>query len=215
MRKALSLITFLCFSFQMSFAATITFPEVYDVLKVNGQDYSSGFFSKKSDIELTPGRHVVLYRYNELFEDPSNDDHAKIKSEPFVMIVDMSDANLTVQSPEILDEMQARKYALKPTLTIMSSNNTPASFSLSSLRDFEKAQYQRAIEVARETPLTTAPANDNQIPNDSNTGSALPKDSESGNVSSQSRAYQMLNYWWQQASKEERKAFLHSIQQGH
>jgi len=177
--------------------ASIVFPEAYEVLKVNGKTYENSFFSSASEIKVNAEKQVILYRYNELFEDVDNDDHTKIKSAPFVLIIDGTSEQITIKSPELNDIKQAREYALNPTLVIVDTKEQLVSHTISSLAEFEQTQYDKALHAHRLH----------------NTNNNLPEKSTRINVTSkveepQSRALSMLNYWWQQASEQEKRIFI-------
>ena len=67
-------------------ASELIFPEMYEVLKVNGTAYKGSFFEQESRLSLPAGKHVVLYRYNELFE--GDDDHVKLNlSHSYLLLI--------------------------------------------------------------------------------------------------------------------------------
>ncbi|NMP31432.1 DUF2057 domain-containing protein [Thalassotalea sp. M1531] len=201
---------FVLFTLSFSCTAELLFPEQYQVLKVNGKDYSGSFFSSESRVELTNTKQVILYRYNELFDDTDNDDHTKIKSEPFVLIIEGTQQRLRVIEPNNLDIQQARTYALNPVLDIRGQSGQVISHTIASLIDFEQSQYQRAVNknlIRLEQP-SSALVDENVV----NQPKPLKNDSlEKANQpikAQNSRALSMLNYWWQQASEQERQQFL-------
>ena len=187
MKLLLGVMALLAFS---AGANQITFPEVYDVLKVDGQERISNFFERKTEIPLTTGRHVILYRYNELFED-DDDGHTKIKSEPYVLVLQKGQESVVVNNPDNLDEAQARKYAELPKLSINSESGAEVVFKTFALSEFEQQQYRSVLDSQTEKVLQT---------------------SEKKQTVSGANALNMLNYWWQQATEQERTEFLKQIQ---
>ncbi|WP_448556568.1 DUF2057 family protein [Thalassotalea montiporae] len=197
--KLISLATsfFILFNAQSLSAKELIFPDVYEVLKVNGDSFSRGLFESESKITLPVGRHVILYRYSELFEDADNDDHVKVKSDQFVLVVNKAEETIEVLSPRNQEEKQAREYAKSPSLTLTTSSDKKVLYQTFALADFEQRQYQSVLDTRSSNEEALAkPA---MLP-------ALPKQ-EGSDRKAHSRALDMLNYWWQQASEQEKTAF--------
>ncbi|REL35789.1 DUF2057 domain-containing protein [Thalassotalea euphylliae] len=197
--KFISLATsfFILFNVQSLSAKELIFPDVYEVLKVNGDSFSRGLFESESKITLPVGRHVILYRYSELFEDADNDDHVKVKSDQFVLVVNKAEETIKVSSPRNQEEKQAREYAKSPSLTLTTSSDKKVVYQTFALADFEQRQYQSVLDTRSSNEGASAkpamlPALPNQVGSDR---------------TAHSRALDMLNYWWQQASEQEKAAF--------
>ena len=58
-----------------AFAVQLVVPDIYQLIKVNGQAVSSDFFSSDTVVDLKVGRNILVLKYSELFEDDDNDDH--------------------------------------------------------------------------------------------------------------------------------------------
>ena len=186
---------------QFVFAKQLTFPDTFEVLKVNGQPYKSSFFESETELTLGSGRHIIEYRYSEIFEDDDVDDHIKIKSEPFVLDINLGQREIAVKNPNNLDIEQAKAYANKPELTLLGVNDTnQLDYKIISKIDYEQMRYQGLLNtseaVKRNLPAKTSTSTDIGL---------------TAGQKVNSRAVEMLNYWWQQASEQERAAFLSQL----
>ena len=197
-------------------AKQLTFPEMYQVLKVNGEEHKSGFFESETELELGSGRHIIEYRYSEIFEDDDVDDHIKIKSEPFVLDITLGQDAKTIKNPNNLDVAQAKAYAKQPKLTFVEKDGSKEmTHNIMSIKDYEQTRYQSLLDttqaVKRNLPTAAvAPASKQHVAREQTTN----KSQAASKVAEQkvnSRALEMLNYWWQQASEQERAAFLSQL----
>ena len=201
---SLAISFFIFFTAQSVSAKELIFPDVYEVIKVNGDSFSRGLFESESKIPLSAGRHVILYRYSELFEDADNDDHVKIKSDPFVLVVDKANETIKVSSPKNQTEKQAREYAKLPSLTLVSTGGKKTEYQTFALADFEQQQYQSVLDTR---PINKAMSAERAILPAQSAQSAQSAQKINNSKVTQSRALDMLNYWWQQASEQEKAAF--------
>ena len=184
--SATLLLLFLLFNSNAS-AKELVFPEEYEVLKVNGEKYRSGFFDTEHVIPLPIGRHVILYRYKELFEEEDGDGHVTIRSDHHVLVINKQAADIYIDEPQNHSEKKAREYAKKPTLVLSSKGQETIEYSTFALAEFEQQQYQSVLD----SPVSV----NKQV----NTKGNQEVDT--------SRALEMLNYWWQQANAQEKAAF--------
>ncbi|REL27173.1 DUF2057 domain-containing protein [Thalassotalea euphylliae] len=192
-KKAVTAVTTIALFLLLSLFASTTlaknviFPEEYEVLKVNGEKYRSGFFDTEHVIPLSTGRHVILYRYKELFEEEDGDGHVTIRSDHQVLVINKQAADIYIEKPQHHAEKQARAYAKKPKLVLSSKGQQTVDYSTFALAEFEQQQYQSVLD---------APVSANQEIN-----------TKSNQETRASRALEMLNYWWHQASAQEKAAF--------
>jgi len=197
-QKLIALLVGLVVFSSISIAAEFTVPAQFQVLKIDGEKYTGSFFESTTTVNLTNGKHVVLLRYNELFEDADNDDHVKVKSEPFVVIFNMQDKPLFVVAKEFADERAARQFALSPNVSLKTNNNTTHPSESLLLSQFETRQYQQVVSKHVEV----ISSEDNKIERSADIQTSTAKNS---------RALDMLLYWWSQASKEDKAAFIDKL----
>lgn len=192
-------VIFLSFFSFSSFSSTLTIPENFQLLKVNGQEYTSSLFAKEFQLELASGKHVLLLRYKEMFEDDDNDDHTTIKSPPFLLMFDIYKEPLQIKSVRFIDDSAARAYAKKPTVVLENTLKVKVASKSMLLSEFEQNQYRAALTKVQtkqvELISTSTP--------ESKQSSPPPM-----NLEQSSRASEMLNYWWQQATVHEQQQFI-------
>ncbi len=221
----LLLIILLLFTSQ-SYANTLVVPALFEVLKVDGKKFDSGFFRTEQSIKLVNGQHVILLRYEELFEDMENDDHTIVKSEPFVVMFNINQVPLKLVAKPNIDEADALKFIEKPKVSLVDKNNTPVNSTTMLLSEFEQDQFQ---QVLAEKVVKASAMNDNKasvktnhskptiaanVNTMSDSKSSTNKEAKVQPVSSNvqdSRALDMLNYWWQQASAEQKQMFISNM----
>lgn len=217
-----SLFVFLLFS-DFSSANILTVPEWFEVLKVDGKTYSSDFFSTTQLIEMNDGKHVLLLKYKELFDDPENDDHTTIKSEPFLVMFSMQGQPLKVASKVNKDESEARVFAESPLVKLIDQNGKERQSTTMLLADFEQKQFQSALlNQAIDTPSLAK----SEITNKNDSQQVVSKTStkpidtaKKQPVKSESKlqepvsspAYDMLIYWWKQADEQQKNAFMKQL----
>lgn len=200
-------VIFLSFFSFSSFSSTLTIPENFQLLKVNGKEYSSSLFAKEVQLELTSGKHVLLLRYKEMFEDDDNDDHTTIKSPPFLLMFDIYNEPLQIKSVHFIDDSTARAYAKKPTVVLENTKKVKVASKSLLLSEFEQNQYRAALTKVQNEQVELM-----------STSTLESKQSiqQPANLKQNSRASEMLNYWWQQATAHEQQQFIkqHVLKKG-
>ena len=174
-----------------SVAGKMNIPEYIHVLSVDGKNVDNNFFSRKSSIEITAGKHILVLQYKEIFDDVDNDDHATIKSEPFVVLFTVNQSEvLTIIKPMLNDEKTAIAYAASPKITLLNEKNQLIPIIIESLVVFEaQAVFQQLADSSNEGKSNAALATATKIIEES-----------SGH---EPNAQLMLEYWWQKASDVE------------
>jgi len=195
-----TVIIFLSFFSFFSYSATLTIPENLQLLKVNGQEYSTSLFERKVQLDLAAGEHVLLLRYKEMYEDDDNDDHTTIKSSPFLLMFDIANEPLRITPISFPEESAARAFAKKPTVTLENMLAVKVASKSLLLSDFEQHQYKAALALKQNILAATQSEKSAHL---------TPKHSaQKADVIKNSRAIEMLNYWWQQASEHEQQQFI-------
>ena len=180
----------------MANATSVTFPDVFEVIKVNGEDYSSNFFATETILVLAPGEHTILMAYENIFDDLANDDHTKVRSEPFLLSLTVSTEPLKLVTPKLANDKLAKEYIKNPQLIIIDNNEQTQPYKLIFLKDV--ANKMLAMQTSSVVTLDT---------NISSTHKEVKiKANEPNN-----KALEMLKYWWQQATPEEQQSFKKMI----
>jgi uncharacterized protein YccT (UPF0319 family) len=195
---------FFCFiTVNNAVAAQLVVPDVYKLIKVNGEKASSDFFSRNTVVDIKRGENILVVQYSELFENYDDDDHVTIKSAPQVILFTLKETihqKYIMVTPVISDSLSARKFAQSPTIEIKSINENSvqqdAIFVLNqSLTEFEAGL---AFEKIAEHQMQLA-----KMPKNSKKNSDIKKADD---------ALNKLRFWWHKANKEQQKQFIESIQ---
>ena len=180
-----------------SVAETIHFPEEFVPLQVGDRLIEQSFFSRVDDVELAPGTYQVKMKYTDLFEQ-GYDDHQVVESEPFwVEVTVESGKDYDLVFNRASNAVAAEVFAESPQVSLKAKGSELAMpLSIVSYR----AASAPAPVVASSKPATAVPVT---LPAKVPGGQAGLKNTPS--------AAAMLEFWWQQASPEERRAFLQKV----
>ena len=189
-----------------SVAETIHFPEEFVPLQVGERLIEQSFFSRVDDVELAPGTYQVKMKYTDLYEQ-GYDDHQVVESEPFWV-------ELTVESGKDYDlvfnrasnAVAAEVFAESPQVSLKAKGSELAvplsvvSYPAASAPAQAVASTPVAATSTSNKPATAVPV-------------TLPAKVPGGQASLKNMpsAAAMLEFWWQQASPEERSAFLQKV----
>ncbi|MBA6336107.1 DUF2057 family protein [Colwellia sp. BRX8-7] len=196
---------FFCFiNVNDAVAAQLVVPDVYKLIKVNGEKASSDFFSRNTVVDIKRGENILIVQYSELFENYDDDDHVTIKSAPQVILFTLKETvhqKYIMVTPVISDSLNAREFSQSPTIEIKSLNENSvqqdAIFVLNqSLTEFEAGLAFKKI-AEHQKQLAKTPENNKQNSDINKSDDALNK----------------LKFWWHKANKEQQKRFVESIQQ--
>lgn len=189
-------------------ASVITFPESIIVVSVNGVEQPSHFFAKQTTVELAEGDHILVLKYQDLFE--GDDDHTKVKSKPFVLIFTLSKAQansaINVATP-ILDELKlAKRFAKSPKVSLMDENSNEINSINESLLSFNAKSKFKQLTATK--TANSKVANNNAIIASMNTAA---KKACSGNEVEINSQLEQLKCLWQSSNKAEQEAFIFYI----
>lgn len=206
MRKLLLIsgITSLCLSLS-SMAETIYFPEELVPLQVGERVIEQSFFSRVDDLELAPGTYKLKLKYTDLYE-LGYDDHKVIESEPFWVQLKVDEGkNYDMVFNRAENAVAAEVFAKSPKVSIKSHNSALAEpLSILSSNQISAAPEVKQVAPAQVTTATVATGNATTLPAKAPSNHAAMQQSPS--------AAAMLDFWWQQASPQERQAFLKKVQ---
>ena len=189
-----------------SVAETIHFPEEFVPLQVGERLIEQSFFSRVDDVELAPGTYQVKMKYTDLYEQ-GYDDHQVVESEPFWV-------ELTVESGKDYDlvfnrasnAVAAEVFAESPQVSLKAKGSELAvPLSIVSYRAASAPVQAVASTPVAATSTSNKPATAVPV--------TLPAKLPSGQagLKNMPSAAAMLEFWWQQASPEERRAFLQKV----
>jgi len=183
-------------------AAELVIPEPFDVLQVNDAPFGATLQREKR-LTLAPGRHIIVLEYDQIFDADFGDSHDRIESKPFALVLTVAEESvLTVQDPQLRSGDEARRYANAPTLRV-----------------FDQARRELAVQVlpvqavgdAFVTPAAAAPTPPAAVAAAPSTAPATASTPAKPASAISNDPLQQLQYWWQQATPEQRAAFLQQI----
>lgn len=183
-------------------AAELVIPEPFDVLQVNDAPFGATLQREKR-LTLAPGRHVIVLEYDQIFDADFGDSHDRIESKPFALVLTVAEESvLTVQDPQLRSGDEARRYANAPTLRV-----------------FDQARRELAVQVlpvqavgdAFVTPAAAAPTPPAAVAAAPSAAPATASTPAKPASAISNDPLQQLQYWWQQATPEQRAAFLQQI----
>jgi uncharacterized protein len=207
------------------YAAELQVPEPFDVLSVNGKESSSSLQRKKV-LPLQVGRNVIVIEYDQLFDAVYGDSHDRIQSKPFALIFDaQADDRLTLVEPQFDSGTEAGVWAVAPAITVQNANKQAIKVDTVPVQKIAGEWLLPGASVAALTGSTatikpalsaTTPAaqasNSSAVPA---TPAALAAATHSGaSTVAPPDTLQMLYYFWQQATPEQRAQFLQSVSAG-
>jgi len=205
-KQSLALLIFLSSMLSTSVTAipSLHVTEKFVVVSVNGQSFSSGLFSNEARVPLKKGTNKIALRYKELFEESLGDDHEVVTSNIFVVRLSIQKEQIyTLQYLRPHDASAARRYAREPKISIIDSlgenirveNIYLASQSTGFVNQATRINMPAQPMINITSPQKAASKNSN-IPNSS---------------TEQTMAGQMLMFWWNKATPEQKQSFLDEI----
>ncbi|WP_068545245.1 DUF2057 domain-containing protein [Thalassotalea crassostreae] len=188
--------TLLVFSTVVS-AAQLVVPEDFEVLRLNGEEFSTSLLAKSTTLELPPGQNVLVLKYSQMFDDDMEDHHITIKSKPFILLFSVSnEKSLTFSYPKQTDGELARVYAKSPDIKILDSQNRALGVINQSLSSYNDSVMKETLNRRQEIVKKSLADKDGEE------FEAIGPDELS-----------MLKYWWQQASEQDKQLFLQHIKE--
>lgn len=223
--------------------ARLRVPHTIDVLAIDGDAskwYRPNIASDMTELHVLPGRHEIEVRYAEIWES-DYDNHKTVRSAPVTLDVSAEAGQvfeIALTRPKDLEAAIA--FSQKPEITLheaavaldrpASEPKEPERNVLNELRVRAQgdtlipspaprpkgpgpAQDDTAAPDASPAPVEPAPAPDPpaDAPEQTTPARVTPAPSES--APAEVPKVPILKHWWEQASEEERRQFLDSIQE--
>ncbi|MBB1310489.1 DUF2057 domain-containing protein [Pseudoalteromonas sp. SR41-8] len=190
-----------------SVAETVNFPEEIVPLQVGDKKIEHSFFNRVDEVELVPGVYQLKLKYTDLYEQ-GYDEHQVIDSEPFwVTMTIAANTDYDVVFNRADNAVAAEVFAEAPQVSLQAkgaSLGTPlviiAEPDLTSSINSQVATVQVAPTVASATRAAPMAAN-----------LQAPVSRPAPNAGNAPSAAAMLDFWWQQASAQERQAFIDKV----
>ncbi|CCQ10657.1 hypothetical protein PALB_15240 [Pseudoalteromonas luteoviolacea B = ATCC 29581] len=176
-------------------SATLSFPEEFYPLQVDEKVIEHSWFSKVRTLELAPGSYEVKIKYSDLYEI-GYDEHEVVESAPFWIHLQIEqEGDYQVRFERANQVELARAFATQPIISIQFENEN-------AMKAVNVAKPQTANTVVAEKATINGPVTAPNVP-------TTPK----APISPLPSAGMMLDFWWQQATEQERAAFLKRVSQ--
>lgn len=137
MPRLLVLLTLLCVCLSSAASVSVTVPQYFEIISIDGKAYEQPVTSDVSAdepslqqlVELTPGNHKLVVKYSDRFSVPLNEqteneqtevEEALIYSRPLIIVIDLEDNyQYAIQADRPASYEQAREYASNPTYDLV------------------------------------------------------------------------------------------------
>jgi len=214
------------FSFSSNiFAATLSIADnlvlrEFDDKRLNDGFFADTFASTKS-IDLSKGRHTLLIKYKDVYEDLDFAEERLIESDFFIVKFTLAEQQtLRLKTPTIQNLTAAEKFAQAPEIILLDENNLALILQLEKYSDYKLAkQVEKVVKTlpvtSPDTELTKKRAEQVLVTNSNDTvvnpiknASLDEEQAFNDQVLSQTKSLPMLKYWWQQASDKDKEDFI-------
>jgi len=195
------------FSFKVS-AAVLTLNDNLVLSEVDDKAVDNGFLSKNKAVKLIPGKHTLVVKYSDVFEDMDFAEERLVKSDYFVVKFLVNGQNsLILSTPAIDDLAAAERFSKNPELILLDQNNKEVVLTLEKLSDYKLAKQ------VTEVVTTLTETNNKTLPHEKVNSNKEQAQAFNKTVINQVDAVPMLKYWWKKATKEEKAHFLNFIKE--
>lgn len=177
-------------------ATTLTVAENLIVTEVNNKGVEHGFIGQKSNFTLGPGKHTLIVRFKDVFEDLDFAEEKMVESNPFaVSFLINKQQRLTLKTTKILNLKQAERFAKSPEIMLLDEKTQPLVLNLRSVEEYK---------IAQQVNLAVAQLDDTKAIHEQ----PVPlNQQQADNTLIQVDALTMLTYWWQTASDKQKSQF--------
>jgi len=210
----------------ISVAVSATTLNVFDnltVTEINNKIVEHGLLNTKSTFVLSRGSHALLLHYKDVFEDLEFAEYRVVESKPFVVKFTVNnEVSLNLNTAVINNLAQAESFAKAPALLLSDESQKEIDIVLTSVNDYKISQQvdialntyskqSNETDKDRSNLPTTTVNKAIQVKASSSILATPTVIKKSGNTLIQVNSLNMLKYWWQNASNEEKKKFKRYI----
>ena len=219
-------------------ATSITISDNLVLKAVNDKSVGFNFFSTSNKIDLPQGKHTLLVKYKDVFEDLDFAEERLIESEKFIIKLTLTnEKSLSLSTPKIKNLAEAEGFSNRPEIILNNSKGNPLVIELVKYDDYKLAQQvNSAVNDLVTSPLSAKEvASENigslmsltEINNDSVQNSLIAASNTTVNqhqdrvnkdptfnnkVTSHIKTMSMLKYWWKKATEQEKQNFVDFIE---
>ena len=193
----------------------VSVPESFNILFTDREKFGSTLYSGETKLGFLPGPHQIIIYYKDFWEAPG-DESERVESKPISIkfnAVAGQKYRINFKKPESLET--AKTYAKNPSIEFTNvTTNTNAATSIEYnvyTRDFFANVFgDESGSTTDSAPAATAVIPPPPTPTPKLAAPVASSDAEN-NAQTDSNALDMLKYWWETASDDQKKAFRHWI----
>ena len=223
-RLTITALLALCAS-SAAFAADFTIPMSFEYIAVDGKEIKTSLFSHTSEIELDKGTHKIAIRYNDLVEDDFSDSETNVKSNAFIVTINVDgdySYNLSPADGEFVKN--PKSFAKSPQVVVTREDKGEVSYKVTQTNISEESFVSRlfsgndATDLDAEAAVATGaaavavtPSAPVSKPSPAAAATMPAVAAETAPITSTddaAKAEQMLQYWWLHADEKTRKEFM-------
>ncbi|GIU08210.1 MULTISPECIES: DUF2057 domain-containing protein [unclassified Shewanella] len=209
-----------------AFAADFNIPMSFEYIAVDGQEVKTSLFNHKSEIELEKGTHKIAIRYNDLVEDDFSDSETNVKSNAFIVTIDV-DGDYSYQLKPADGEFvkNPKSFAKSPQVVITREDKGTVNYKVTQTNITEESFVSRlfsgndatdvdaAAAVATGAAVASVPTAPVSKPSPAAAATmpavaATSPTAPATSAEDAAKAEQMLQYWWLHADEQTRKEFM-------
>ena len=189
-----------------SSAATLIVTDNLILRDIDDKAVEHGFLSKQQEVKLSKGKHTLVVKYEDVFEDIDFAEERLVKSDYFVVkFLVNNQQKLTLSTTEIRNLATAERFAKKPELTLLDERNQEVILALETLSNYELAKQVTQVVTTLSAPvITTQGVGQTPIVSEN-------EQSFNNKVIEKVDAVPMLKYWWKKADQNEKDNFIRFI----
>ncbi|HIP76559.1 MAG TPA: DUF2057 domain-containing protein [Psychromonas hadalis] len=192
--KYITALAFLLFT-SFTTASTLSVPNEFEFLAVNGVEVENALFSKTDEVDLPPGDQRIAIRYKTTVRHDIGDGATRLESLAMIISLQVEEnKKYRVSAAVSLSSLKkATAYANHPTITITDTSGKSADFSvhLPSVEDY--GLIGNAIHKEDKITATIAQQGTLKV---------------SKTTTNKSTTTEMLHHWWDQADKKTQQEFI-------
>lgn len=215
-------------------ATQLTISDNLMVKAMDGKKVETSFFDKNTKIDLSAGEHLLILKYEDIFEnlEISFDTYETIKSDNFIVKFTVADQNrLKLSTPKIKNLAAAQAFIKAPKVILVDENNAALPLSYKSFARYQAAEKLAQLKALTSEPVVAMAASAPQVPIKPSLTMKQPmtvkpelsvkamspispvKSTTLIPTSETPHPLTMLKYWWNNASAEEKAAFTLYLKQ--
>lgn len=209
---------FLVFFFSQNvFAGTLFIADNLVLRELDDKAVDDGFFaatfSSAKSIKISKGKHTLLIKYKDVYEDIDFAEERLVESELFIVKFSLTDQQtVKLMTPKIADLSAAEKFSQSPEIMLVDENNVAIVLKLEKYDDYKLAkQIEKTVTSLAMNSAVTDKAKTAKVSNKAVAVAPTKATSQEAafheQVLTHTESLPMLKYWWHRASEKDKQDF--------